>query len=74
VIATRESPLPELLDGGGLFIAPGSKEELEAGMRRLLEDGALRNALGARARERALALTWETCARHALDAITEAAA
>ena len=33
VIATTESPLPELLEGGGIFVAPGDEAALVAAMR-----------------------------------------
>jgi alpha-1,3-rhamnosyl/mannosyltransferase len=74
VIATEESPLPSLLDGGGIFIRPGDVEGLAAAMRRLLSDEVLRRAMGARALERTSSLSWEASARAALDAIYEAAA
>ncbi len=74
VIATIESPLPELLEGGGIFVRPGDTEELAAAMRCLLTDPVQRNAMGRVARERASSLTWEASARSALDALYEAAA
>jgi len=74
VIATTESPLPELLAGGGLFVAPGDLDALTSAMRRLLTDLAFRSQCAARALERARALTWEAGARAALDALEEAAA
>ncbi len=74
VIATTESPLPELLPGGGLFIPPGNEAALTAAMRSLHGDASLRSRLGSRALEGARLLTWEKGARSALDAIYEAAA
>jgi glycosyltransferase involved in cell wall biosynthesis len=74
VIATRASPLPELLEGGGIFIEPGDPAALVDAMRTLLDDDALRDAMGRRARERAGQLSWERGARAALDALYEAAA
>lgn len=74
VIATTESPLPELLAGGGLFVRPGDVDAVVAAMRTLLDDPTRRAELGARAMERAASLTWEAGARAALDAIYEAAA
>lgn len=74
VIATLESPLPELLDGGGMFVRPGDVPALTSAMRLLLDDGARRDALGRRARERAASLTWSASARSTLDALYEAAA
>ncbi len=74
VVATTASPLPELLEGGGLFVPPGDEAALTAALRTLLADEPARVAMGARARERAAALTWERTAHAALDAIREAAA
>jgi len=74
VIATTASPLPELLEGGGFFIEPGSDEPLFAAMKQLLEEPELRARMGARALERARALNWPRGARAALDALEEAAA
>jgi glycosyltransferase involved in cell wall biosynthesis len=74
VIATTESPLPQLLEGGGIFIAPGDEATLGAAMVRLATDEAHRQALAAGALARARALSWSSSARAALDALTEAAA
>jgi len=74
VIATTESPLPELLQGGGIFIGPGDEDALARGMELLLGDEAQRRTMAARALERAGQLAWPRTARAALDAIQEAAA
>lgn len=74
VIATVESPLPELLEGGGFFVRPGDVDELARAMAALLGDMALRERMGTAARQRTLQLTWEGCAAAALGAIREAAA
>jgi len=74
VIATTESPLPHLLEGGGLFVSPGDEHGLSAAIEFLATDEAMRQRLGARARERASALSWPRGARAALDALEEAAA
>lgn len=74
VIATVESPLPELLEGGGIFVTPGDERGLLDAMRRLATNPALRNALGAEALARARALTWQSAARATLTALEEAAA
>jgi colanic acid/amylovoran biosynthesis glycosyltransferase len=54
VLSTRVMGIPELVEDGscGLLVAPGSRDELVAGLRRLIEDRALRDALGAAGRER----------------------
>jgi glycosyltransferase involved in cell wall biosynthesis len=74
VVATTESPLPELLVGGGIFVQPGDIEGLTKAMRLLVEDRGLRASLGAIARERADGLSWDDGARAALAALEEAAA
>jgi alpha-1,3-rhamnosyl/mannosyltransferase len=74
VIATVESPLPELLAGGGIFVRPGDLEALTSGMRRLATDDAFHASAGATARARAHALSWEKSAAAVLDAIRLAAA
>lgn len=67
VIATTESPLPDLLEGGGIFVEPGDERQLLEAMRRLATDAALRMELGAIASRRARELTWtrgaESCLR-----------
>jgi glycosyltransferase involved in cell wall biosynthesis len=73
VIATTESPLPELLAGGGIFVAPRDLAALTNALRRLTNDDTARAEMGQRAREHALQLTWERGARAALDALTEVA-
>lgn len=74
VIATTESPLPELLAGGGIFVAPGDLPALTVAMRRLATDASLRSSMGATALARTRLLTWEAAARAALAALEEAAA
>ena len=54
--------------------ATGFAQEVTVGGHRLLADEPARRAMGARARERAAALTWDRCAREALGALQEAAA
>lgn len=72
-IATRESPLPSLLVGGGIFVAPGDEAGLAEAMRRLVEEPEERNKMGERARERAAGLSWRASARSVLAALREAA-
>jgi glycosyltransferase involved in cell wall biosynthesis len=73
VIATTESPLPQLLDGGGLFVRPGDLPSLETAMDRLVADAGLQREMGQRALARASMLSWPRSARVALDALEEAA-
>jgi alpha-1,3-rhamnosyl/mannosyltransferase len=74
VIATTASPLPQLLEGGGLFIEPGDADGMAAAMLRLLREAELRSRLGACAHARAAELTWENAAHSALTILREAAA
>lgn len=74
VIATTESPLPRLLEGGGVFVPPGDHQRLAAAIERLATNEEHRQMLGRRARECAAALSWSRGARAALDALEEAAA
>ena len=74
VIATTESPLPQLLEGGGIFVAPRDEPALGAAMRRLATDEPYRRTLAATALARARSLSWASSARAALDALVEAAA
>jgi glycosyltransferase involved in cell wall biosynthesis len=74
VVATSASPLPELLEGGGLFVAPRDDAALLAALRRVTTCEPERRRMGERARERAAALSWDRCAIDALAALREAAA
>lgn len=73
VIATTESPLPQLLAGGGLFVAPRDAGALLAALRTMTTDEPARQAMGRQARVRADELTWERGARAALAALREVA-
>jgi len=74
VVATTASPLPDLLAGGGIFVAPGNEEALLAALRALCADEPRRVELGRVALARARDLSWDRAARAVLDAIEEAAA
>jgi glycosyltransferase involved in cell wall biosynthesis len=52
IVSTRVSMIPEVLDGCGLVVEPGSPVELARAIGRLLDDPAQARALGARARAR----------------------
>jgi glycosyltransferase involved in cell wall biosynthesis len=58
VIATCNSPLPQLLAGGGYFVDPQRPEQLQTALTALLDDEARRRQLGAAALRQAQALTW----------------
>lgn len=74
-VATCESPLPEVLEGGGLFFDPRAEGALTRSLRALLGQPGLREELAETARKRAAALRWEVTARatrRALEATAEA--
>ena len=71
VIATTASPLPQLLEGGGFFVAPGDVDALVAAMRALL-DREERERRGRVALERASRLTWRASARSTIAALHDA--
>jgi glycosyltransferase involved in cell wall biosynthesis len=73
VIATIESPLPDLLAGGGIFVTPGNETELADAMSRLWLDQSLRDAMGCRAQMKANEMTWDRSAHSALASIRKAA-
>jgi glycosyltransferase involved in cell wall biosynthesis len=73
VIATIESPLPELLAGGGLFVPPGDVDALTDAITQLASDEERRQSFGRRAREQARALDWSRSAHIALQALHDAA-
>ncbi len=74
VIATVESPLPQLLSGGGIFVAPGDHAGIAAAMERLVTDETLRRSMSATALLRSADLTWERGATAALASLRRAAA
>lgn len=74
VIATTQSPLPQILAGGGIFIAPGDEQALAEGMKQMLSDEEKRSAMGRTALERASALRWPLTAQAALRTLEEAVA
>lgn len=73
VVATTESPLPQLLEGGGVFVEPRDEEGLTRALRAMLQDEAARCRMASTALERAGLLSWERCAAEALGALREAA-
>lgn len=74
VVATTASPLPALLEGGGIFVKPGDDPALIAALRLLLTDEVARRRMGRVALERARLLSWEKGAERALSALREVAA
>lgn len=73
VIATTASPLPQLLEGGGVFVPPGDQHALVQAMHLMLTDEPQRALMGSTARTRALAMNWSTAAEATLAALREVA-
>ncbi len=62
VVATKASPLPELLGAGGIFFDPLDSQELEEALRQVLESQSLREKIGTAGLKAAQALTWDRAA------------
>jgi len=72
VAATTESPLPELLAGGGLFFEPRGGG-LEPALEAILGSEELRKVMGEAGAAAAARLTWEAAARQMLEVIHKVA-
>ncbi len=73
VVAGDGSSVPEVVGEAGILVPPRDGEALAAALGRLLSDPAERRRLGAAARRRAAAFTWEAAARAVRDVYGEAA-
>ena len=71
VVATTESPLPELLAGGGIFVPPGDEVGVIKALRSLLGDEFKRRKMGRTALERAARLSWSKSASIVLQTLRE---
>jgi glycosyltransferase involved in cell wall biosynthesis len=63
VIATQNSPLPDLLAGGGLFIDPTQPEQLTQALRQMLGDQDGRHKMAEIALAKAKQFTWQKSAQ-----------
>jgi glycosyltransferase involved in cell wall biosynthesis len=72
VVATTESPLPELLADGGIFCDPRGGG-LEAALETILGDRRLRDSMAETALASAQRLTWDAAASQMLDVIGKVA-
>ena len=73
VIVTRNSAMPDVLGDAALYVDPCDGASIEAAMRQVISDPALRSALGARAAARAREYTWEAAARQMIAMFEELA-
>ncbi|MEO8217563.1 MAG: glycosyltransferase family 1 protein [Acidobacteriota bacterium] len=62
VIATRNSPLPQILEGGGIFVDPLDTAAMAEAIRRIFTDAPFQRQLAHVALERASQLTWSAAA------------
>ncbi|MBK9314431.1 MAG: glycosyltransferase family 4 protein [Acidobacteria bacterium] len=74
VIATTESPLPELLGNGSVFINPTNPSELVSALRRVTGSTELRAEMRSAGIAAAAALTWKAAARQMIDVIRKVGA
>jgi glycosyltransferase involved in cell wall biosynthesis len=66
-VVSSAGSLPEIAGDAGLVFAPEDPAMLAGALLRLAEDGALREALAAKARARAPLFTWKRAAEQTLD-------
>ena len=71
VLSSNTSSLPEVAGDGALFVDPTSVDDIADGLRRLIEDRALRADLTARGRENVKRFSWDETAKKILEAIFE---
>jgi glycosyltransferase involved in cell wall biosynthesis len=74
VLTSNVSSLPEVGGEAVAYADPLDTDQIAGGLRRLLEDPALRAELGAAARERAARFTWARTAERVLEVLRRAAA
>lgn len=69
VIATTASPLPDLLEGAGVFFDPARHQDLEAALARVLGSECLRKSMREAGIKAASRLSWEAAAQQMIDLI-----
>jgi glycosyltransferase involved in cell wall biosynthesis len=70
VIATRESPLPEMLGEGAIYINPQDPDDLTSALRRVLDSSEIRATLRTKGLEATSNLSWERSARNLITIIS----
>jgi O-antigen biosynthesis alpha-1,2-mannosyltransferase len=66
VVTANRYGTKELAEGAAVLVDPESVESIAEGIRRVLDDDALRTELVAAGRERSRDFTWQRCARETL--------
>jgi glycosyltransferase involved in cell wall biosynthesis len=69
VIATKESPLPQLLGDSGIYIDPANPYDLETALERVLASDTLRQQMRAAGIAAAGQLTWDAAAQQLINVI-----
>lgn len=72
VLTSNVTALPEVVDNAGVLIDPYEVEAIAEGIRRLVEDSALREELRRRGLERAKQFSWERTAQETWRVLQEA--
>lgn len=73
VVTSNVSSLPEVAGDAAVLVDPDDEQDLAGGIRRILEDGALRQRLRGAGRARAGAFTWDQAARSTAEVLHRAA-
>jgi glycosyltransferase involved in cell wall biosynthesis len=73
VLTSTASSLPEVAGEAAISVDPGDVDAIADGLRRLLEDGALRQQLVAAGRDRVRRFTWERSAAATAEVLRAAA-
>lgn len=69
VIATRESPLPDLLGDAGIYFDPLNLDQLECALVKILDSDELRKRMGSAGVQAAAGLTWQAAAAQMISVI-----
>jgi glycosyltransferase involved in cell wall biosynthesis len=73
IACSRRGPMPEILGDGGIYFDPDRPPDIEAALRRMIEDPSLRARCAARAFELAAQYSWRRCAVETFDFIARVA-
>lgn len=71
VVATAESPLPEMLGDGGIYINPNKANELEEAIKRVLDSTEQRSKMREAGIAATGALSWDEAARQMMSVMGE---
>jgi glycosyltransferase involved in cell wall biosynthesis len=67
VVASGTSSIPEVVGNAGILVDPEDVDAMTEGLRRALEDEALRRELRAKGPERAALFTWDRCVERTIE-------